>query len=376
MKAEVRRQLSTISDAIEVKWYSTIFLLLGTILAFADPFTDILTLREFYLNDHKTWFGVGLVFVILPSLVISCLYYRWDCFLCCKYISMKDCCTPDLLFGWNPLSIPYRRLQAFIWCSRNFKKLWHETLEEGCKKEIMRLIQEETWLGMFEAILESAPQFIIQLYATIVQQEQVSTIQMVSLCVSFLSLAWTSTNADVWCFAAVRNSLNKKYSPKKFITKTFFPISQIFHLSSRLFAITFFSVAFKWWIVLVVMFHNIAIASVALWVFRADNQSCDFCTLIFMFLHGVFYWIRDDGACGLHFNDDDDLSSIIQVNVNIVKKASNFLFVIENIIMISVFYSKEEIHSWYSVPVTVCVCVFSFVGCLMRVAICRYFLRE
>ena len=370
MRAEVRRELITISDAIEVKWYSTIFLLLGTILAVADPVTDILTLREFYLNDHKTWFGVGLVFVILPSLVISCLYYRWDCFLYCNSFSMKGCCTPDLLFGWNPLSLPYCRLQAFILCSRHFKKLWHETLEDDCEKEIKLLIEEETWYGMFEAILESAPQFIIQLYATIVQQEQVSIIQMVSLCFSFLSLAWTSTNADVWCFLAVGKSLNKKYSPRKFITKTFFLISQIFHLSSRLFAITFFSVAYKWWIVLVVMFHNIAIASVAFWAFKADDRSCNICTRIFMFLHGVFYWIRDDGACGSHFDDDGE------INVEIVKKASNFLFVVENVIMISVFYSKEELHSWYSMPVTVCVCVFSLVGCLMRVAICRYFLRE
>ena len=38
----------------------------------------------------------------------------------------------------------------------------------------------ETWFGMFEAILESAPQFIIQLHATIVQQEQVSTIQIMT----------------------------------------------------------------------------------------------------------------------------------------------------------------------------------------------------
>ena len=36
----------------------------------------------------------------------------------------------------------------------------------------------ETWLGMFEVILESAPQFIIQLHATMVQQEQVSAIQI------------------------------------------------------------------------------------------------------------------------------------------------------------------------------------------------------
>ena len=124
------RLQSAVSDAIEVKWYSTIFLLLGTILAVADPVTDILTLREFYLNDHKTWFCVGLVFVTLPSLVISCLYYR----CCCLDEDSRT--APDLLFGWNPLSLPYRRFQAFILCSRNFKKLWYnETLTEYCEKK-------------------------------------------------------------------------------------------------------------------------------------------------------------------------------------------------------------------------------------------------
>ena len=201
-----------IDSTIKVKWYSTIFLLVGTILAVADPVTDILTLGEFYLNDHKTWFGVGLVFVILPSLVISCLYYRWHSlkvlFLYwCRGILKTDhevedaikevFSTPDLLFGWNLLALPYKRLQAFILCSRNFKKLWHETLEEDCDKKIKNLIYDETWLGMFQAILESAPQFIIQLQATIFQQEQVSTIQIVSLSVSSLSVAWTVANADV-----------------------------------------------------------------------------------------------------------------------------------------------------------------------------------
>ena len=47
-----------------------------------------------------------------------------------------------------------------------------------------------------EAALESAPQFTIQLYAMAVQQQSVSIIQMVSLSVSFLSLALASTVAD------------------------------------------------------------------------------------------------------------------------------------------------------------------------------------
>ena len=55
----------------KLKWYSILEVLFGTILSFADPITDILTPVEFYRADHKTWFGVGLTFIILPSLYFS-----------------------------------------------------------------------------------------------------------------------------------------------------------------------------------------------------------------------------------------------------------------------------------------------------------------
>ena len=56
----------------ELKWYGILEVLFGTILSIADPITDILTLVEFYRTDHKTWFGVGLTFIILP--IVSFLY--------------------------------------------------------------------------------------------------------------------------------------------------------------------------------------------------------------------------------------------------------------------------------------------------------------
>ena len=58
----------------DLKWYSPFVFLDGAILSFADPITDILTLVEFYRADHKTWFGVRLVFVILLSLLFPLLY--------------------------------------------------------------------------------------------------------------------------------------------------------------------------------------------------------------------------------------------------------------------------------------------------------------
>ena len=59
----------------ELKWYDIFVVLFGTILSFADPITDILTLVKFYRADHKTWFGVGLTFVIFSCVAFSVNYY-------------------------------------------------------------------------------------------------------------------------------------------------------------------------------------------------------------------------------------------------------------------------------------------------------------
>ena len=43
---------------------------------------------------------------------------------------------------------------------------------------------------LLEAVLESAPRFIIQLYAISVQEEPAAIIQIIPLPISFLTLAW------------------------------------------------------------------------------------------------------------------------------------------------------------------------------------------
>lgn len=355
------------TSAIKVKWYDTIFLLIGTILAVADPVTDILTLREFYLNDHKTWFGVGLVFLILPCLSMSQFYYCiWRRGMVTNEESDDVKCIdliPDLTFGWNPLALAYMRLKAFILCFKNFKKLWKENLEDDCNKKIQHQLSTDFASASFQASLESAPQFIIQLYATVVQQEQVTTIQITSLCVSFLSLAWESAIADVWRFSNVLVEEARKTLQGKFIPKVVFFISQLFHLSSRLLAITFFTVGFKWWIIAVLIFHSIVMTFVRVYAARTTQMPPGFennCVVLTMLC--IFYWIRDDE------NSNAKVDKIMTL-------ISNILFVIENVTMICVFYFKEESHQWYSVPVTVGVCLYSLISCLMRMAISRYLLE-
>ena len=368
---------------LEVKWYDTFVLLFGSVLAVVDPVTDILTLREFYLKGHKIWFGVGLAFVVLPNFILSVT----KCYL--QRISQGECerlmgLILGVLFAWNPLSLAYMRFKAFILCSSNFKTLWqNETLEDDCREKIRQLIIDAYWSGRLEAFYESAPQFIIQLHATVVLQEQVSTIQIISLCASLLSITWTFTDDSVRKLIVLEGVRETDSIISKIITTVVFYLSRLFHLSSRLLAITFFTVSFKWWAIAVFVFHFIVLVA----FYRVWGEN------IMIILTGLNHWQRLDGklsrAIGylLRASFRNTLIGYSPEPQIFAKKNDSFLLiralplfflnVIENVIMICVFYSKEEPHAWYSVPVTVSVCVFSLVGGLMKVTLLYYFiLRE
>ena len=74
-------------------------------------------------------------------------------------------------------------------------------------KKLSDLLHQSNVALLFEGTLESAPQFIIQLYAMVVQQESVTIVQMVSLPVSFLSSAWASTVGDDSSFTTMQVAL-------------------------------------------------------------------------------------------------------------------------------------------------------------------------
>ena len=369
---------------LKVKWYDTIVLLVGSVLAAVDPVTDILTLGEFYLKDHKIWFGVGLAFVVIPSfilLVTPCYLQR----ILQGESKRSMGLIPCVLFGWNPLSLAYMRFKAFILCSSNFKTLWqNETLEDDCREKIRQLIIDAHWSGTLEAFYESAPQFIIQLHATVVLQEQVSTIQIISLCASFLSITWTFTDDSVRKLILLEGVRETDSIISKIITTVVFYLSWLFHLSSRLLAITFFTVGFKWWAIAVFVFHFIVIVALyRVWgknfmitiSGRAINEeeldSIPKVSIIIVLL-GVSFVTTLVGYC-------QPPKIFAEKNKSLLIRALSLFFlfsVIENVIMNCVFYSKEEPHAWYSVPVTVCVCVFSLVGGLMKVALYYFILWE
>ena len=179
------------------KWYDIFVDLFGITLSITDPITDILTLVEFYRADHKTWFVVGLCFIILPLvffLFINFAHLDEDDNRC------GGCTT--CIFGCSPFFPAVIKLRTLFVHLKKLPNLWRGNqieptdINENPLTDLDKLLDISASAVLAEAAFESAPQFIIQLYAMVVQQESVTIVQMVSLPVSFLSLASASTVAD------------------------------------------------------------------------------------------------------------------------------------------------------------------------------------
>ena len=343
----------------ELKWYDIFVVLFGTILSIADPITDVLTLVEFYRTDHKTWFGVGLTFIILPSVLFLYINYgviedTWSDDDECQSKVCKF--THVLVFGCNPLLPAWLKLRTLHCYLKKLLKLRQGNNNDQTDEDLGELLQSSKGAVLAEAALESAPQFIIQLYATAVQQQSVSIVQMVSLPVSFLSLAWASIVADeyIHCYQGKLN-----FSVKD---RVLLFVTHLFILSSRLFAVALFTVSYKWWVTSVLILHCTLITICDIVWQRRDRD--DPFHLVMSF---CLYWLRDDLSLLGEFDGYKHLRRM--------QLFSNVLFVIENITMILLFYFSHFPHTWYSLPVTICVCLFAVLGAVMRLTHFYYFER-
>ena len=339
------------------KWYSPFVLLVGAILSFADPITDILTLVEFYRADHITWFGVGLTFVLLPCLAFPVVY---------QVRSVKpspSCCARTLLCALHPFSAAFARLEALYHCLKNW---WYkDEIDSHSDSKAGDVLKYISLAVLFEAILECAPQFIIQLYAISVQEERAAIIQIISLPISFLTLAWAFTATDKMSLVANHIMPSSSYLNVKH--KLVLYATHLLLLSSRLFAICYFTVSYKWWVTAMLMFHFCAVVT------ETFIQNRDKVDRIAPYLLLIMFFT------GIHFLRDDFVEFSIGVKVTGLTMSvffSHILFVLENFFMILMFYFTYNPNAWYSLPVTVSVCVFSVLGSTMRICVFLWLSRR
>ena len=264
------------------------------------------------------------------------------------------------IFGCSPFFPAFMKLRTLFVHLKKLpnllrgNKIEPTDINENPLTDLNDLRGVSAFVVLAEAAFESAPQFIIELYAMVVQQESVTIVQMVSLPVSFLSLASASTVADKLLHPH-RRHLNLRVKDKVLLF-----VTHLFILSSRLFAVALFTVSYKWWVTSVLILHcTVIMICDIIWIWWiSGREDCNILGLCFTF---CFNWLRDDWS--LTFFSDEENG---EKHLRRMMLLSNVLFVIENITMILLFYFGHFSHTWYSLPVTICVCLLCVLGAVMR----------
>ena len=309
-----------------------------------------------------------------------------------NYCNILKLQANDLFCGFNPFSPSLAKLQAFCYCWKyreELKKTKYSKAEPPPRPRWATVKTDAVFLHnklapLIETLLESAPQVIIQLHAIGVQEEPVKIIQMISLPLSILNLSWTFATLDRMLHDDEIGVLDWQHQFLLFVT-------QLFIVSSRLFAIAFFMVSFKWWIICVLVFHSITVSLVdTVWLYqsgklttkaaivRSDTSTIEaamdqndrltiteaaIAAPCFSFLN----WLRDDLSLCLYFDteaqDENTRKHLIRMQSLCI-----LLFVVENLFMILAFYFEQHSINLYSLSVVVGVGLLSYFGAIIRIS--------
>lgn len=204
----------------------------------------------------------------------------------------------------------------------------------------------------------------------VVQKEPISTIQIISLPISFMSVgvAFTISEGLFYDKKGLFELLNLKEKISTFLLNAFF-------LSSRLFAITFFIVSYRWWIVSIFVLRFSFIASLVAAKGVSHHMNLRELLAIMIMFFSV-YWLKD-----ATFSDwfvTMNLGEERRERFTKIRFFSKISFVITNVVMILLyFYSSYSDNTWYATPVTVYVCLWNGFSALRITYKCsRYFFFE
>ena len=330
--------------AVHLKWHQTFLFLFQTVLFVANTITDVLTSLEYKKQGHKHWFAVSFGLTVI-SIVVLCI---WSIMVSTSRLLSKEedsveVDDPDVIFRNNRLNFllsllclgpPFHSFHMFLVCASRFKELWKSNTGLLIEKERLYYLYVHTLnLKMAEGLLEAAPQLIVQVYVLLKEWENVSLIQKISAPLSLLSLTWITS------MEAFREF---KHYNLKLVHNLIIFLSNLGIIVARALAIVCFTIAFRWWILLLVGVHCFIInfTGCVLWRSNRKQDMLVFIfaySLLYLFVYSSYYLkkLREDAPFGL-------------ARLVVVTVSWHVLFTLENIGMILGYYfGPRDNPEWF-----------------------------
>lgn len=221
------------------------FIAIISILTFlADIGTDILAAHQYFVKSHWSWFGLTVLFIVIPSIVmqsLSCKWYFDDYGKQPWWSKLLHICQLG----------PIQRYSQAFWSGLRTNCMTKIDMEDF--NDYLTNWRDVTMLRLIEAFLESAPQVVLQLYILSVVDHEIQWdkdwITILSVLLSITSLGWSIVSYT----HALR--LSAKDKGLSVCGYTFQVTYRLCMVASRVVALVLFATQFEWVVFVVCFVH-------------------------------------------------------------------------------------------------------------------------
>ncbi|XP_030735040.1 XK-related protein 6 [Globicephala melas] len=281
---------------VERPWLDCLWIVLALLVFFGDVGTDLWLALDYYRKGDYVYFGLTLSFVLVPSLLVQSLSFRW--FVqdytggglgAVEGLSSRGPPMMGAVYGHGagvpatPGAQRLCRLSVWIWLSvihlLQMGQVWRyiRTMYLGIQSQRQKEHQRRFYwammyeyadvnmLRLLETFLESAPQLVLQL-CIMIQKSRAETLPCVSSVTSLMSLAWVLASYH----KLLRDSRDdkKSMSYRGALIHLFW---RLFTISSRVLSFALFASIFQLYFGIFVVVHWCAMA---FWIIHGGTDFC------------------------------------------------------------------------------------------------------
>ncbi|KAG7316636.1 hypothetical protein KOW79_020177 [Hemibagrus wyckioides] len=265
-------------------WLDCLWIVLALLVFFWDVGTDLWLAADYYAKQDYLWFGLTLFFVLVPSVLVQILSFRW--FVqdytggglgSVEGLSSRRatagshgrgrCCRISV-WVWQTLIHILQMGQVWRYIRTMYLGIQSRRQRENQRRFYWAMMYEYAdvnMLRLLETFLESAPQLVLQL-CIMIQKNRVETLQCMSAVASLLSLSWVLASYH----KLLRDSRDDQKS-MSYRGALVHLLWRFFTISSRALSFALFASVFHLYFGIFVVLHWCAMA---FWVIHGGTDFC------------------------------------------------------------------------------------------------------
>uniref|UniRef100_A0A3B5M6H0 XK-related protein n=1 Tax=Xiphophorus couchianus TaxID=32473 RepID=A0A3B5M6H0_9TELE len=246
---------------------------------FSDGASDLWLAADYYLRREYWCFALTLVFVIVPSVVVQVLSFRWFAYDFTESVESGTAAAAVVAaaagaegaFMWVFQALIHILQLAQVWryvhaLYLGVQSRWHGDPER--RHYYWRMMFESadiSMLRLLESFLKSAPQLVLQL-SIMIHTSQVLPLQGISASASLLSLAWMISSYQ----KVLRDSRDDKL-PMTYKAVMVQILWHLFTIGARALAFALFASVFQLYFGIFIMAHW---CIMTFWIIQGETDFC------------------------------------------------------------------------------------------------------